>query len=278
MPLTPEQLAFERSLLPAPLHWGNTGVLKPHYDSRDYPAIWHPGIAEALSQPMAPDADLLHYVKEPRYNQGAEGSCTANATSGSATLDHSQADGSWPLYAAHQLYAEAGGSGNSGADPRVVLSIAVERGLPKPDGTREKVIKSYVALDRTPGVFRQEVKAAIIAGESVLIYSLLPIPFSWNSGTTLSSGYHEYVGIGYQTDAQGREWLVLMNSWGDGWPGDQPAGIPGGIGRILFDALEQAGGQSGYLGGFVPTSLLITPKSSFMRPPHTSSDRNPGTA
>ncbi len=236
-----------------------TGAVRITPDRRDFQALWLPGIAaHAAAGPPADSMGLLSLIKEPRLNQGSEGSCVCGSTEGNCQMAESVASGSWPPYDIHELYTEAGGSGDSGVDVRTVMSLCINKGTPKTDGTRDAVIKSYLFVDPTPGNFRNQVKAAIAAGHPVLVACLLPIPFQWNSGSVMSQGYHQTLAVAYQTDTNGKEWLIILNDWSDNWPGDQPAGIPSGVGRFSFDFLESAA-QSGYLYGVIATTMTVTP-------------------
>jgi hypothetical protein len=236
------------------------GARELPYDARDLPALLHPGIAATAAAPLPRSAtDLLAFIKEPRLDQGQEGSCSCFSTDGTCQISHSQADGSWPAYNGHELYAEAGGVGDSGANARTVLDICVKQGVPMTSGGRDSIIKSYLFLDATPGAFRTQAKAALVLGHPLLIASLVPIPFGWKTGMALSTGYHQYDGVAFETDSAGVEWLLIMNSWGDFWPGDAPAGTPKGVGRISFDCLEQNAMQNGYTYGIVPTELSLAP-------------------
>lgn len=254
---TPEQEAH-RASLPVHPEQHRTGAVPIDPSPKDYPAYLDPRIwANARAGNLQP-VNLLQFVKEPRYDQGATGACVANSTAGNCTLAHSEADGSWPMYAAQQLYAEAGGTGQNGVDARTVLEICRKQGTPLLSGGREVVVQSYVFVDTSLGVARTQIKAALAAGLSVLVAALLPIPFSWTSGTAISQGYHQFLVVGWMVDDQGVEWFILVNSWGDNWPGDAPPGTPHGVGRIRCDVLESASEQ-GYFYAIVPTDLTITP-------------------
>lgn len=255
----PDLIHQWRQSLPPHPDEHRTGANWLETDLRDFRALWLPGIAAHAALGPPADSSLAALVREPRLNQGSEGSCVSGSTEGACQMAHSAVDGTWPAYSIHQLYAEAGGLGANGVDVRVVMKICIEKGAPLVAGTRDSLIKSYVFVDAQPGAFRTQVKASLAAGHPVLIASLLPIPFGWNTGMTLSSGYHQYLGIGVMTDAEGKEWVIVLNDWGDGWPGDAPAGTPPGVGRISFDALEQQNMQNGYTYGVIPTMTLVTP-------------------
>ncbi len=268
--------AWRQSLAPHP-DQHRTGALWLEYDPRDYRALWLPGLAAHAAIGPEADSSLLTLVKEPRLNQGGEGACVPASTEGACQMTHSALDGSWPGYSIHQLYAEAGGTGQNGVDVRTVLKICIDQGTPLVSGGRDSLIKSYVFVDRSPEAFQAQVEAALAAGHPVLVASLLPIPFGWNTGTTLSQSYHEYLGVGIQTDASGKKWVLILNSWGDGWPGDAPAGTPPGVGRISFDALTQQGLQNGYTYAVIPTMTTVTPPPPPPPPPPPAHPRTKAT-
>lgn len=268
---TAQQRAYRLS---QPVHpdQHRTGAVVLTPDSKDYPAFLEPRIWAGVAAGDFRPTDMLGFVKEPRYNQGNTGACVANSTCGNNTLAHSEADSSWPQYAAQQLYAEAGGTGQNGVDARTVLEICRKQGTPLPTGGREVVVQSYVFVDTAPGMARPQIKAALASGLSVLLACLLPIPFGWNSGTVVSQGYHQIVVVGWMVDSQGVEWYIILNSWGDGWPGDGPAGTPPGVGRLRCDFIESQA-EVGFFYAIVPTDLTITPPPPPPPPPPINSAR-----
>lgn len=242
--MTQQEIEFLKTLSPTPYYYGGTGALKLHFDPKDFDLRSDPKVAAKLPTAAPPNGDILNFILGPPDNQGASPACVAFSTGNGSSIDEAAVANIWESYDCAALYIEAGGNGTNGVDTRVVLDIAVKQGIPYAGG-RRKVIGSYAFVPQQLGIWRETIKASILAGQPVTLALLLPIPFGWNSGTVRSSGYHQVIVCGWMTDAQGVEWWIVFNSWGPGWPGEAGSPKPG-VGRVRCDYIEADGFQNSY--------------------------------
>jgi hypothetical protein len=248
--MSPEQIAYLKTLADPEPHWGGMGALPLPPDNRDYDIRSIPQVADVLAIGVPDTIDFSRFATGPLYNQGAEPSCVAFSTCGLCSLDEVEAGQAWDVFSGHTLYIEAGGDGHNGVDTRRVLEIVCTTGVPGNSGPR-KVVGSYAFVPGQPGIFRQSIKAAVAAGQFCTLALLLPAPFQWNSGNAPTSGYHQVIVIGYDPT-----WAIILNSWGPGWPGDGPHP---GIGRVQWDYLEADNLQHGYCYAYTTTPAKLAP-------------------
>lgn len=219
--MTTEQLAFRASLEPAPDHWGGTGAILIHDDGRDYPPEAHPRVREVLTVGAPNEVDRSAGVCEI-LNQGATGACVVFSTCTGIQADNNLDRGICYHFAAAQMYTEMGGTGQNGIDSRAELQACVDRGAPLVGGGRVK-IGSYFRCDQTPGLFVEQIKAAVSSGQVVVIAMLLPSTFGgvWREGA-VTDGYHQLEISGYRGDI-----FWGPNTWGATWPGGSGPHPPG---------------------------------------------------
>jgi hypothetical protein len=233
------------------------GALPLHPDPRDWQTRDDPAVQAML--PKAPESfSLLDYYPGQSYDQDGTGACTCASTTGVCSTNTKHFGDGWHLFNWNALYREAGGTGSNGVDSRTVLEICRRQGTPLAAGGREMVVASYDFVTQQPNTFREEIKAAIALGFPVVIACLLPSDFGWQSGqpnAAVTQGYHQIEGLGYDPT-----YVVILNSWGNGWPG---AGAPKpGIGSIRWDYLEASNLQNRYCYAY-----RVTPKDATPTPP-----------
>ena len=212
---------FFSSLQPAPPHFGGTGALPLVLDPRDYPPEAHPDVKIMLEVGAPGEADRSTGVFEI-LNQGASGACVAFSTSGGIEADENlDAHKQYHIDAA-ALYRELGGTGQNGVDSRQTLQRCVDEGAPLIGGGRIK-IGSYFRCDNDPGLFVEQIKAAVSTGQVVVIATLLPNTFGgrWQAGQP-TQGYHQLLVLGFRGDL-----FWGPNSWGSAWPGGAGPHPPG---------------------------------------------------
>lgn len=234
---------YLQSLEAPPPHFGGTGAVKLVPDPRDYIPQMHPKVRAVLEVGAVNFADRSSGACEI-LNQGPTGACVPNSTCGGIQLDHNLERQVCYHFNAQQLYSELGGTGSNGIDSRACLQKCVDVGAPLRDGGRVKT-GSYFKIDNIPGVFEEQIKAAIVAGQVVVIAMLLPSTFSgkWTPGA-VTSAYHQVEISGF------RDRLFWgPNSWGAGWPGS-PGEHPPGFYECSFDYAIADGNQRGYCYAF----------------------------
>ncbi len=254
-----QRLPFLRSLVPPEPSWRGTGAIRLTRDWRDRSLLALPHVAAQLAAGV-PESDtgLLAKIGSPLYNQNGLEACVAYSTCAVASLDLVRQGLAWGLFDAAALYAENGGDGREGVDPRRVLKDVVENGFPRSTGLRARLVDAYAFAPQVPGAFRQALKAALAAGQPCVVAMLLPSPFGYESGMTPTAAYHQVCAVAYEP-----EWLWVLNSWGDDWP--EP-GAPG-LGRVKWDFLEGHELQAGYCYAYTTTAAAAVISPPVLPPP-----------
>src|SRR5437762_1114201 len=124
MRMTPDQIAYLRTLGDPDPRWGGTGALPLSPDPRDFDIRLIPQVADVLAAGVPDSVDFSRFVTGPIYNQGSEPSCVAFSTCGLCSVDEVEEGLPWDIFNGHILYLEAGGDGVHGVDTRRVLEIA----------------------------------------------------------------------------------------------------------------------------------------------------------
>ena len=250
----PAELLYLASLAEPPGHWGGTGALPLSPDPRDWRMRDDPAVAAMIPR-APPSASLIDYFTGQPYNQDNTGACVAASSCGACSLDTQHYQDAWHLFDWNALYREAGGTGQNGVDSRLVLTICKDKGTPLAAGGREFVIASYDFATQQDGPFQEEIKACIALGFPVVVAMLLPSDFGWQSGqpnAAVTQGYHQVCGIGYDPD-----YLVVLNSWGAGWPGQ--ASPKPGVGSVRWSYLVANGNQQRYCYSYRTTAKNAQP-------------------
>lgn len=232
MIVRPDDAQFFASLAPIDPNWGGLGALPRPPDSRDYDLRRIPAVARMLQVGAPPSADLSSHVKWVA-NQGQLPSCVAHSTCNLESLYKSIEHNVALQFDGVKTYYDNGGNGTNGVATQTVLDYAQGKGLPELGSTQRERIGSYAFAPRTPGAFRDTVKAAIAAGHPCTLALLLPADFGWTSSGPMSQGYHQVVACGYDDT-----WVTVLNSWGDQWGNH-------GLGRVQWDFLEASNLQNG---------------------------------
>lgn len=199
-----------------------TGAQKLLPDWRDFQVVRHPGIAAALSS--FPDTySLRQYQTGPALDQGQTGACVAASSSHVQALYEQMERKQWITFDWATLYAENGGSGDSGVNSRDVLQDMQTRGCPVLSSSDRYEISAYAFVDFSNfDLAIQTVKAAIFAKHPLVLAMLLPSDFmngmtAGAAGSVVTSGYHQVMLGEYTSDRFG-----FLNSWGpfygvNGW-------------------------------------------------------------
>src|SRR5438132_1560544 len=128
--LTPEHLQFLSQLAPPDPSWGPTGATPLSVDPRDHDIRSLPGVSEVLEAGVPDSVDLTRFITGPVLNQGQVGACVAASTAHLGSIDDVIETGTWPIIDWEAMYRRAGGLGSNGVDSRLVLSQALDQGMP----------------------------------------------------------------------------------------------------------------------------------------------------
>lgn len=239
--ITPAEAQYYAALDPIPANWGGMGAVRLVPDARDYRAVWHPEVREVLLAGGGGAVDWSDKVCSIE-NQGSEGSCVPHSTCSGIQLNENINQQVCYRFNAPQLYRELGGSGANGVDSRQTLERCKSVGAPLVNSNGRVRVGSYFWIDQNPATFATQVKAALVAGKSVVIALLLPSTFGgkWQPGNP-TQGYHQIPAVG--TDGDDRFWGP--NSWSESWPG--PGGPhPAGFYEMSFQYCTQSQMQNNY--------------------------------
>ncbi|HEV8583216.1 MAG TPA: hypothetical protein VGX68_29460, partial [Thermoanaerobaculia bacterium] len=203
--------AWWRSLAPPDVAWPGLGMETLRADPRDYRMEDLPDV-RAVLQVGAPESYEIAFTPGQVINQGSRGACVACTDSHIASIYNLFDEGRWIDHDWLKLYTEMGGTGPNGVDVRGTLQKCVDLGCPRLGaGERDKFAR-YAFAPLLLGQFEETLKAAIAVNRPCQLWLLLPSLFGWESGGSITSGYHSITAVGYRPDA-----VKILNSWSAQW-------------------------------------------------------------
>jgi hypothetical protein len=244
-----------------------TGAIFRPPDSRDFLLEQDAEVKEFL---MAPGQIPFNYDGRSKIkeipNQGGTPACVAFSTAtGMSSENLDDFGGEWIRFDQMRIYTEAGGSGSAGVPTSTVLGNGVSKGYPVQGTTQRLKIAAYAFAPKEPAAWIETCKAALLANKFVVIATLLPTQFGWNSNTTLAGvgSYHQLLHVGW--DEEG--YFIFANSWGREW------GLAG-FGRIHTSVLTGGSFQGGYCYAYSAVDIdeAIVPKPPPIPDPPPPSD------
>lgn len=219
------------------------GLLKSPPDFRDFSLLGAPVLKSVSALP--PSVDLESYCG-PVFDQGQEGSCTANAGAGNLEYLFRRFKEDALIFSRAFLYyqerlldgslkeGDCGSTGRSSCKAMNQFGVCLDSAMPYVEGdfnTAPTADQLAAALEYPSGAYHQvnsvaDVKSCLASGYPVLIgftvydsfeseetasTGIMPIP---DKATEQVLGGHEVLVIGYDNS---RRALKVRNSWGASW-------------------------------------------------------------
>lgn len=239
---------WRKSLPPAPVPPDLLGLNLRAPDPRDYDMRLIPGVAENLAVGFPDSYDLVRQINGPALNQGSVPSCVAHTCAGMMQIFQQEEESIWRLFDAPRAHRETGDP-SQGRWPDDLLKYCREQGMPLANTeSRYKIISYAFAPKTSPEEWANTIKAAVAADHPCPVCLLLPSLFGWESGGTITQGYHEVLIVGYRRDA-----FLIRNSWGDDWGKN-------GLGWVPIGYLNQSNWQNGYVIAHTVTDEILLPQ------------------
>ncbi len=121
----------------------------------------------------------------------------------------------WNEYDPQEMYHYLGGTGPNGVPTDRTLQYTRDVGCLQVATGRRWQIGGYAFAPQQPGLWRRTIAAAMVASGPVVIATLLPQTFGWDSFGPLTSGYHQMAATEY--DGLGdNDHVIFANTWGRG--------------------------------------------------------------
>lgn len=231
---------FLDSLIPSP--YKLTGAIKRKAKAQDWSMVNAPGVADELAGGVPPSFSCIDDNKiEVDYVQVGS-SCVPTSSSVVQSINDFKDGERWRMYDAQEMYRALGGTGSQGVPTDGVLARMKQIGLAEVGKPRRAKIAGYAFAPRVAGAWRQTIAAAMIASGPVVIATLLPVKFGWDSSGSLTSGYHQMAATRYEGLGDG-DYVVFRNTWGRGGGRD-------GFYRLPWGMLESQNFQDNHVYGY----------------------------
>jgi hypothetical protein len=237
---------FLDSLAPPDPHW-LTGAVRREAKPQDWGLQNVPQVAEVLAEGVPDSFSCLDDNELAVEYVQIGGSCVPTSLSVVQSCNDWKDGLRWRTYDAQEMYKAQGGTGSNGVATDGVLSRMKSLGLQEVGSDRRAKIAGYAFAPRVQDGWRRTLAAAMVSSGPVVVATLLPQQFGWDSSGPLTSGYHQMCATRYE-GLHDDGLVIFPNTWG------RSAGRNGFF-RLSWRQLEQDNFQDGYTYGYQVVDL-----------------------
>jgi hypothetical protein len=181
-------------------------------------------VRDVLTAGVPPLFDLSSYVARV-YDQETVPACTCYSAAAMQSIFEAIEREMWIAFDALECYRALGGNGQSGIDPRAVLTFMQQTGLLATGTSRRYRIGSYAFVQLGSQGRLDLVKAALAANRPAVLALRLPADWGANAGQS-AGGASSWSGHQVCLTGYDQRRLYFVNSQGTSWGDNGFGSIP----------------------------------------------------